>query len=47
MIKKLLKHIPLICFTVIIVTEILCNFDKEMIGYAVFGLFVLLMFGDI
>ena len=47
MIKDLLKYIPLLCFTAIIITEILCNFDKHMIGYAAFGLFVLLMFGAV
>ena len=47
MIKDLLKYIPLVCFTAIIITEILCGFDKHMIGYAVFGLFVLLMFGAV
>ena len=44
MIKDLLKYIPLVCFAAIIITEILCGFDKLMIGYAVFGLFVLLIF---
>lgn len=47
MIKDLLKYIPLVCFTAIIITEILCGFDRQMIGYAVFGLFVLLMFGAV
>ena len=47
MIKDLLKYIPLLCFTAIITPEILCGFDKHMIGYAVFGLFVLLMFGAV
>ena len=47
MIKDLLKYIPLVCFTAIIITETLCGFDKHMIGYAVFGLFVLLMFGAV
>lgn len=45
--KDLLKYIPLVCFTAIIITEISCGFDKHMIGYAVFGLFVLLMFGAV
>lgn len=44
MIKDLLKYIPLVCFTAIIITELLCGFDKHMIGYAVFGLFILLLF---
>lgn len=47
MMNDLLKYIPLVCFTAIIITEILCGFDKHVIGYAVFGLFILLMFGAI
>ena len=43
MIKDLIKTLPLLCFTAIITTELLCGFDRQMIGQAVFGLFILLL----
>lgn len=43
MIKDLLKYIPLVCFTAIIIAEIICKFDEDLIGSAVFGLFMLIL----
>lgn len=45
MIDEILKNLPLICFTTIIIIEILCGFSYDMIGSAVFGLFILILFG--
>ena len=47
MIKELLKQLPLLCFTAIIIAEIACGFDKDMVGSAVFALFILLFMGMI
>ncbi|WP_179225367.1 hypothetical protein [Limosilactobacillus reuteri] len=43
MIKELLQLVSLVCFSAIIITEIICKFDEEFIGSAVFGLFMLIL----
>lgn len=43
MIKELLQLVSLVCFSAIIIVEIICKFDEELIGSAVFGLFMLIL----
>lgn len=45
MIKEIFKHLPIICFTTIIIAEIICGFNKDLISDAVGGLFLLTLFG--